>query len=119
MKPFVLAAILGSALIAGSAFVANEFLGARATSTTPAAGHPAAQQTANKRMVALQVDNMFCASCPYIVRQALENTAGVVSAEVSLRDKRAVVTYDPSKTEVAALIRATSDMGYPSRPIDD
>lgn len=114
MKPFLLASIVGSALIAGGAFVASDLLSARATSTV-AVGHTAAQQTANERTVSLQVDNMYCASCPYIVKRALESTAGVIAADVSFREKRALVKYDPSKTEVAALLKATSDMGYPSR----
>ena len=35
--------------------------------------------------------------------------------EVSLEAKTAIVTYDDAKTDVAALIDATTNAGYPSR----
>ena len=38
-----------------------------------------------------------------------------MKASASLRDKSAVVTYDGDRTEVAALIAATTEMGYRSR----
>lgn len=117
MKPSLLVSILGSALIVGGVFVANDLLNGRATPTTAALGQTAMWQKAPERTVALQVDNMSCASCPYIVKRALEGTTGVIAAEVSFREKRARVTYDPSKTEVAALIKATSELGYPSRQV--
>ena len=57
---------------------------------------------------------MTCASCPYIVKQTLAAVDGVTDVEVSFAEKSAVVTYDDSKTEVAALTAATGDMGFPS-----
>jgi mercuric ion binding protein len=35
---------------------------------------------------------------------------------VSAEDKTAVVTFDDSKAEVGALVKATTDAGYPSAP---
>ncbi len=69
----------------------------------------AAEQT-----VTLEVSGMTCASCPYIVKQTLAAVEGVTAVEVSFAEKSAVVTYDDSKTEVAALTAATGDMGFPS-----
>lgn len=73
------------------------------------------QVAVSERSVTLRVDGMFCPSCPYIVRRALEKSPGVLKASVSLRDMTAVVTYDAATTDVAALIEATTGIGYPSR----
>jgi mercuric ion binding protein len=40
---------------------------------------------------------------------------GVVGANVDFGSKTAVVTFDPAKTNVDALTKATADVGFPSR----
>ena len=117
MRPFVVASIVALVLIAGGAMLASDLWGARGPAVVPVSQGAPLHQAAATRTVALAVDNMSCASCPYIVKQALEGTAGVIAADVSFREKRARVTYDPTETEVAALVRATSELGYPSRPV--
>lgn len=64
--------------------------------------------------VTLEVEEMTCATCPLTVRIALERVDGVESADVDLETKLAVVTFDPDLTDVAALIEATTDAGFPS-----
>jgi periplasmic mercuric ion binding protein len=64
----------------------------------------------------LVVEDMTCAVCPLTVRIALERVDGVESAEVDFETKLAVVTFDRTRTDVAALIAATTDAGYPSHP---
>ena len=64
--------------------------------------------------VTLIVKNMTCAVCPITVRKALQKVPGVVSAKADLKTKTAVVRYDPGRTNPQALIRATTDAGYPS-----
>lgn len=63
--------------------------------------------------VALSVPGMTCATCPITVRTALKRVDGVkniaVVGQTAIR-----VTYDNAKTNVAALINATKDAGYPS-----
>jgi mercuric ion binding protein len=77
------------------------------------AGHVAAAE----RSVTLAVDNMTCELCPPIVRKSLVRVPGVSKAEVSAEMHRAVVTFDEGKTNVAALVDATTKAGYPSRPV--
>jgi len=72
----------------------------------------AAEQTAT-----LKVDNMFCASCPYIVQRALSSVNGVDRVTVSFAKKTAIVVYDDAKTNVDALTAATRKWGYPSTVI--
>lgn len=71
---------------------------------------------AAERTVTLAVQNMYCAACPSTVRKSLERVPGVIKAVVSYEDKTAVVTYDDSQTDVAALTAATTNAGYPSAP---
>lgn len=75
---------------------------------------PVAAITA-ERSVTLTVDNMTCATCPYIVRKALERVDGVAQATASLREGTAVVIFDDEQTTVDDLTRATADAGFPSR----
>jgi mercuric ion binding protein len=70
----------------------------------------AAEQT-----VKLAVSNMYCAACPFTVRKALTAVPGVIKAEVSYKDKSALVTFDDRKASVEALIAAATNAGYPTR----
>lgn len=64
--------------------------------------------------VALAVKNMTCAACPITVKKALNKVAGVAKTEVSYERQEAVVTFDDAKTNVEALIQATTNAGYPA-----
>ncbi len=76
----------------------------------------AVAQVAHEKTIRLQVKNMFCDACPLIVRKSLEAVPGVAKATVSFKDNTAVVTYDDAQATVAALVKATTDAGYPSAP---
>jgi mercuric ion binding protein len=64
--------------------------------------------------VTLDVKNMSCAACPITVKKALMKVPGVESAKVDFDAQTAVVTFDPDKTTLEALTKATGDAGYPS-----
>jgi periplasmic mercuric ion binding protein len=66
------------------------------------------------RTVMLAVQNMTCPVCPITVKKALNGVAGVSHTEVSYERKDATVTFDDTKTNVDALIKATTNAGYPS-----
>ena len=70
---------------------------------------------AAERTQTLDVD-MFCATCPYIVKTILERVEGVRRVDVSYRRQTAVVTYNDDKVDVAALVAATTDAGFASKP---
>ncbi len=69
---------------------------------------------AAQRTVILDVDNMYCASCPYIVTEVLAAIEGVTNVAVSSETETATVTFDDAVTSVAALTAATAEAGYPS-----
>jgi mercuric ion binding protein len=58
---------------------------------------------------------MYCASCPLAVKKALSAVPGVIKAEVSYKDKSALVTFDDQKASVQALIDAATNAGYPTK----
>jgi mercuric ion binding protein len=73
----------------------------------------AAGQTAT-----LRIENMYCASCPFIVKQTLASVPGVTNVEISYEPATAVamaiVDYEDTKADVTALTAATSSVGFPS-----
>jgi len=69
---------------------------------------------ANSESVVLDVPTMDCGLCPITVRRALEKVPGVEKAKVEFERKSATVTFDPAKVEVSALVKATTEAGYPS-----
>jgi periplasmic mercuric ion binding protein len=71
---------------------------------------------AAEKTVTLAVQKMYCASCPHIVKASLQAVPGVSNVAVSVADMTARVTYDDSKTDVQALVKATTNAGYPSEP---
>lgn len=118
MKPVVVMALAGAALGVGGILVVADTGSTLVSSRSGADVANVANQAAiAERTVTLRVNNMFCASCPYIVQRTLASTPGVIAASVSFRDKLAVVTYDNAQTDVLALTNATSEIGYPSEVI--
>jgi mercuric ion binding protein len=71
---------------------------------------------ASERIVTFTVDNMTCASCPYIVKTSMEAVPGVTTVAVSFEAKTATVTFDDAKTTPDAIAAASTDAGYPARP---
>jgi mercuric ion binding protein len=59
---------------------------------------------------------MTCELCPITVKAALGKVPGVADTRIDMATKRATVKFDPDKANVATLVRATTDAGYPSTP---
>ena len=60
----------------------------------------------------IHVTGMMCDACVGHVTKALQAIEGVETVVVSLNDKQAVVTYDPSRTAPGAFIGAIQEEGY-------
>jgi mercuric ion binding protein len=69
---------------------------------------------AASKTVTLKVPGMTCPACPITVRKALDKVDGVSKVEVQYEKKQAIVTYDDAKTDTKALIKATTNAGFPS-----
>lgn len=78
--------------------------------------HRTKEKTKNKKggsdmKKTLKVEGMMCAHCVSHVKTALEGVAGVLSAEVDLKKKTAVVTLEGT-VEDEALVSAVTQAGY-------
>ncbi len=71
---------------------------------------------ASPKTVTLNVCGMTCAACPVTVKKAVEKVGGVSKVEVRFEKKQVLVTFDDAKTNTDALVKATTDAGYPSQP---
>ena len=68
--------------------------------------------------VVFDVDNMTCRLCPITVRRALRKVDGVVKVKAKYEGKGigwAKVTFDPARTNIEALRRASERAGFPAR----
>lgn len=75
---------------------------------------PFAALAAEPQTVVLDVQNMTCALCPITVKKALDKVPGVAAIKVDLDKKTATVKFDPDRANVATLVKATTNAGYPS-----
>ncbi len=69
---------------------------------------------AGERTITFAVDNMTCASCPFIVKSSMAAVPGVAKVAVSFQAKTATVTFDDAKTNPDAIAAASMNAGYPA-----
>lgn len=69
---------------------------------------------AESKTVVLDVPGMTCKFCPITIRKALNKVSGVTEVKAEFKTKTATVTFDPAKTNVEALMKATANSGYKS-----
>ena len=75
---------------------------------------PLSVLAADPQTVVLDVQNMTCELCPITVKKALDKVPGVAATKIDLATRTASVKFDPARTNVAALVKATTNAGYPS-----
>ena len=75
---------------------------------------PLSVLAADPQTVVLDVENMTCELCPITVKKALDEVPGVAATKIDLTKKTATVRFDPDRANVAALVKATTNAGYPS-----
>jgi periplasmic mercuric ion binding protein len=63
----------------------------------------------------LKVPGMTCPTCPITVKRALQRVPGVSKIDVNYEQKEIAVTFDDAKTSETAIMKATSDIGFPSQ----
>jgi len=71
---------------------------------------------ASPQTITLNVSGMTCPACPITVKKALEKVPGVSKVDVRFEKKQVLVTFDNAKTNTDALVKATTNAGYPSQP---
>jgi mercuric ion binding protein len=83
------------------------------------AAHCATPLWAATQTTTLKVPGMTCPACPITVKKALQKVPGVSKIDVNYPQKEVVVTFDDAKTNEKALMKATTDVGFPSQPVKD
>jgi Cu+-exporting ATPase len=78
------------------------------------AGYGAVSET-----VSIAISDMSCANCAEANETALEETPGVVNAEVNYATDEAQVTYNPAEISMDAMYDAIQDAGYSPVREDD
>ena len=58
------------------------------------------------------IKGMHCESCAVDIKETLETTAGVSSADVTFNGKTANVEYDDQVVQEKTLIKKIQDLGY-------
>ena len=80
------------------------------TSGSEKAGEEQPEKEISK--VDFEVTGMTCAECASTIDQTLTSVYGVESANISLENEHAVVTFDASKTNVDDMKKAVKNAGY-------
>lgn len=77
-------------------------------------GLPITSLAATPQTAVLDVQNMTCSMCSITIRKALEKVPGVMDTKVDYDHKTATIKYDPDKASPPALVKATTNAGFPS-----
>ncbi len=71
-----------------------------------------------KKKAILGVQGMTCVSCSLTLTSALKDVEGVSAADVDFNQRKAVVEFDPAKTDEQRLLRAVKEAGYSASPFE-
>lgn len=77
---------------------------------------PVSLAFAASQSAVLDVQNMTCSLCGVTVKKALQKLPGVEDAKIDYETKTATVKYDSAKVNIASMVKATTDAGFPSTP---
>ncbi len=77
------------------------------------------QRTGETDSVTLLVDGLRCSACSWLVEQVLRSTEGVREATANAATGRAHVAWDRSRLDLADIMRAVAQLGYPPHALND
>lgn len=75
---------------------------------------PIVQVQNSNQSVTLDMQNMTCAMCKITIKRALQGVDGVQDVNVDPDTKTSTITFYPQITNIEALIKATTNAGYPA-----
>lgn len=64
------------------------------------------------KKVSLKIEGMHCEGCSNRLTRVLENLDGVISANVSLENKKADIEYNEDTLNIEEMKEAISDVGF-------
>lgn len=72
--------------------------------------------TTNLKSTTLRSSEFSCPSCVEKIETKLHGLDGVASAEVKFASGRVIVSHDPAKVSVRALVDAIAEVGFTVKP---
>lgn len=75
---------------------------------------PLSANAAENNTVTLDVPGMTCEICPITIKKALTKVPGVIAVKSDFDKKTTTVTFNPEKTDIKTITKATANAGYPS-----
>jgi Cu+-exporting ATPase len=69
------------------------------------------QQIISKR-TALKIGGMHCAGCVSVIQNYISELSGINKIEVNLANEKALIEYDPSRTNLDVIEKAIQETGY-------
>jgi len=79
---------------------------------------PTSHAKSQQQSAVFAIENMTCALCPVTVKKAMSKVDGVQSVKVDFEAKTATVRFDPAQTSLAAIAKASTNVGYPAKPAE-
>ncbi|GAB4025300.1 MAG: hypothetical protein Fur0010_28460 [Bdellovibrio sp.] len=73
--------------------------------------------TAKTRKVCFNVEGMTCAACTVTTKVAIKKLNGIENIEVSLKDKKAEVQFNDTKTNSDEIKKKIDSIGYISTQV--
>jgi copper chaperone CopZ len=64
------------------------------------------------KQITLKIVGMHCAGCAFNVEKALQDIPGVTAAKVNLNAAKAVVDFEPDKTNEKEMAKAVKQAGF-------
>ena len=62
--------------------------------------------------ITLNVSGMQCGGCASTIKEKLEGSEGVTTAQAAHKEGKVEIEFDPAKTNVEALKKVIADAGY-------
>jgi len=75
-------------------------------------------ELSREREIHLLVEGIHCAACVWLIERALQQTPGVIAAQVNLAGKRLKVRWDNERIKLSAIISRLGQIGYAAVPYD-
>lgn len=69
--------------------------------------------------VSLSIPNMVCMSCEMQIETAVTAVNGVTRVDFDGEQKLAMVSFDPARASLEAILDASEAAGYPATLVDD
>ena len=112
LKTYIMISLIIIVLAVGIVWAKGTFFSQPPTAVTGLEG-------ANLRVATLELPGMFCAGCAWSSESTLKRVQGVLSADISIADKRGIVVYNADIISKEKLLEPALIKTYDGRLVSD